>query len=220
MNTGIDKNYFTMVVLLLSALLSSCSPESKKEDLSNEDNNVFYYDSLVGSTNDSLKVYLKNDSLFFIMSNRKRVVVPWSKKNFYPDQKLKGIFILSGEQLEKQEVLEMGNKILYTILDEQYRGQMYVISLTDLSFYRDKKFNRDFLVSNSGMYLLDKNRERLIVVDKPILDEESEDMVSPIFIYEIKDGAFNLIDKSKVKGELIYSDSLVYSFFKDYIKSK
>lgn len=114
----------------------------------------------------------------------------------------------------------MDGKILYTISDEQYRGQMYVISLTDFSFYRDEKFNRNFLVSSSGMYLLNKNEGRVVVVDKPVLDEKSGDMVSPILIYEIKDGTFKLIGNSETKGELIYSDSLVYSFFKDYIKPR
>ncbi len=220
MNAEIGKNGKPMIVLLLSVLLLSCSSEGKKDSLNEVHDKVIYYDSLVKSTNDSLKVYLKNDSLFFIVRNSKKIVLPWDKKNFYPDQRLKGIVTLSGEWLEKQEVIEMDGKILYTISDEQYRGQMYVISLTDFSFYRDEKFNRNFLVSSSGMYLLNKNEGRVVVVDKPVLDEKSGDMVSPILIYEIKDGTFKLIGNSETKGELIYSDSLVYSFFKDYIKPR
>jgi hypothetical protein len=196
----VTRNRFIMIIVSMLTLLFSCSSENKKETFVDVNDKVLLYDSLVAKQeSDSLKVYIKNDSLFFVMSDRRKVAVPWNKKNFHSEERLRGIYTLTIDGLEKQEVLRVGERIFYTILDEQYRGQMYVISLTDLTFYRDEKFNRDFLISNSGMYLLDKDGERLIVVDRPVLDEKDEDMISPFFVYEIKEKSFRLINKSSVK---------------------
>jgi hypothetical protein len=109
--------------------------------------------------------------------------------------------------------------VYFTIFDELYRGQLYAIRFDKKVFLEDLQFKRNYLVSQSGIYIFDKQRNRIITVDKAYLDEKTNELITTLPIYIVKEKSFENIGIAKFKGELIYSDSLIIQFYNKYQKA-
>jgi hypothetical protein len=179
------------------------------------------YDSVISSKKDSLAVFFKKDSVFFKHTNGIKAIlsIPWSKKENYPSENLKGIYIVDKNALHKLSVIENKDLVYFTIFDELYRGQLYAMRFDKKVFLEDLQFKRNYLVSQSGIYIIDKQRNRIITVDKAYLDEKTNEMLTPLVVYLVKEKSFENLGVVKFKGELLYSDSLIILFYNKYQKA-
>jgi len=179
------------------------------------------FDSVIGPKKDSLIVSFKKDTVFFKHSNNTKTIlsIPWSKKENYPSENLNGIYLIDKGTIQKLSVIENTDLVFFTIFDELYRGQLYAIKFDKKFFLEDVHFKRNYIVSQSGIFIIDNQRNRIITVDKPYLDEKTNEMFTPLVVYLVKDKSFENLGVAKFKGELIYSDSLIIQFYNKYQKA-
>jgi len=211
-----------VIYIVLATLFLRCSNANKPNPVANTaTKEVVLFDSVISPKKDSLTVFFKKDSVFFKHTNDVKSIlsVPWKEGNYYPSENLKGLYIVNENLLVKTSVIELNNMILFTIFDELYRGELYAIRFNKKSFLKDISLKRDYISCASGIYILDEKRNRIITVDKPILDEKADTMTTPFRIYELSEQSFDFIASIKYKGELIYSDSLIIQFYNKYQKA-
>lgn len=208
MISGIFKGVMALVIFLAIA----CGSAVKNS----EENYVLYIDTLIND--DQVEIGFKRDSIHVLIAKNKIAQISWNKNGFVPEKSLQGIYVLENGKLLTQTVLITSDKIFFTVPDEQLRGYLYIISRTKGSLTIDKKFNREFIVSNSGVFFIDDNKKRAIVIEKPVLDSSSDEMITPLKSFDYSTEFFEYKEEQQTPGELIYNDSLLHAFFEQQQK--
>ncbi len=207
----------SIVNVFFLCLLVSCSKPKQQIGAENAIRNydtlksqgIVYCDTLVG--HQKIKIELRNDSLYFVMKN-KTIVEKFNKPSFYPDKNIKCIYSIRNKKIIRSSVIEVGDNLFFAITDEQNRGQLYALSLKELKLYTDEKFERKFLLSQSGIFLLNNKEEKIVTVDRLSVATDNTQINTNLYWFSLTDSLFfEYKRKEIVKGDYYHSDSLISS---------
>jgi hypothetical protein len=193
------------------------SPSSKIIEAEIKKNRVVYIDTVI--EDQAIKIYLNNDSLFFELNSELASVTSFGKPDFYPVKNTKGLYRLDKGTLVKSSISKRGDRLYFAIPDEQNRGQLYVLDVNSKKIYVDKKFRRNYLISYSGIFLLNEKNNTIIGVDKPVAKEGSEKLNTNLFFYSLRDSLqFEFQGEKSMDGGYYFDDSLILNFMRNNMK--
>jgi len=179
----------------------------------------------------NFKVYEKNKVLFFYYKDETRIVfdsISYTIDKNNSHEKCHGIATLIGNTIEYNQFLNFNDSIFYfTIYDESYRVVLFSLTINknkkSFTFIKDISFQRQYLYSYLGYFLVDASKNKILAVDKAVF-EESKEVYLPIYVYQIFNNNYILKKEYKQFGERInfnsddeanlYARELAYKYLK------
>ncbi|MGZ3753526.1 MAG: hypothetical protein ACXVAU_19730, partial [Mucilaginibacter sp.] len=135
-----------------------------------------------------------------------------------------GIYEIKNDSIKRSRSMVLNNWRLFVTYEDVgfgYRGQLYVFDVKKKKLIRDAQFNRNYLYSARGIFIIDKSNHsnKIFAIDKPRYYEEKGRFITYADLYSIGPKKFNYIRSIPGVEELTESDSLIIKFYdKDLAK--
>ena len=194
-------------------------PSSMLPNINSTNVNILY-DSSIDTGKDSIKIYFKNDSIFIRNNTTSTLIgIPWQKKEQYPAEKYKGIYIVDDSTIHRLSYKRFNGLVYIGIDDLLGGGQLYVLDFKKKVHYIDTAFNRDYIYGKPGIFILDTDRDRILSISMPIAQDKKNEPISLVTIYSPGGYKYNYLGEIYYPGALAYSDSLIKIFYRKYQKA-
>jgi hypothetical protein len=134
-----------------------------------------------------------------------------------PENMCKAIYVLGSDSLERRTIFITKNFAFVTTfenLGQGLRTNLYVIDLVHRSLIRDPDFQRDYLYSSAGIFVIETGSGRIFSVDAPALYESKNEVIVPASLYEMKGRHFHFIRNVYEAGEEAPGGAALMAFFK------
>lgn len=195
-------------LLICVYFLSSCeSKPTSSRDVTSKSPVDFNADSSMKLSSVENNKYLTFDTLKFLIPKNLNI----NSSNVYS-----GIYEIKGNSFRRHKSIIFNDHAFLTTsedLGKGIRGYLYVFDNRTKSLVKDSTFKRNSLYSSAGIFIIDRNTNRIFSVDKPEWYDAKQENIIPASISVVKGGYFvNLKNVYKVGGEVPTDTSLV-SFY-------
>jgi hypothetical protein len=201
------------------SILVGCSNEGSRKQTAREETKS--PQNTVVQIPDSVKV-LTEGNIKIISVDTTKFQVP-VEVNVTAENIYDGIFELKTDSLIKRRVLILKNLAFLTTFEDLgmgIRSNLYVFDLARKSLIRDSSFDRAYLHSSAGVFVIDANEGKIFTIGKPAWYDSKKEIITAGSFYSIK-GNFFYFEKNVYKvGELgidILADSSILSFYKNAV---
>ena len=131
-----------------------------------------------------------------------------------------GMYELKSNSLERHRFL-ITNKLAYLTTCENLgrgiRTYLYAFDKHNKSLIRDSAFQRDFLFSSAGIFVIEMSSNMIFAVDKSEWYDSKQENITPASLYVAKGKYFeNVKNVYRIEGD-DPSDTSLISFFKNSI---
>jgi hypothetical protein len=213
----------TIINLIVSyCILFGCSNEGARKQTTREATKSVQ--SSVGQIPESVELLSKSNIKiisFDTITFQVPVEVNVTAENIYD-----GIFELGTDSLIKRKVLIHKNLVFLTTFEDLgmgIRSNLYVFDLACKSLIRDSSFNREYLHSSAGVFVIDANEGKIFTIGKPAWYDSKSKIITAGSFYWIKGSYFYFEKNVYMDGELgidTLADSSILSFYKNSIAGK
>lgn len=164
------------------------SRESISKTTINDSNYFVIVDSVLNNT--KVRIAASSDSLFINIDNKKNNFL-WGGKRDLPKERLTGLFFIDNKKILKKGFFFKNNLMLFTIFDDLYRGELFILNLENGSLVKNKTSETIFLNSDEGPYIIDKKTNRIITISMTLVSGDAEVMNRKVAIYSFNDKEIN-----------------------------
>ena len=205
MSTKVIIRYLLIICVYF---LSSCEskPTSSRDVTSKSPIDINADSSMKLSSVENNK-YLTFDTLKFLIPKDLNI----NSSNVYS-----GIYEIKGTSFKRHKSLIFNNHAFITTskdLGRGIRGYLYVFDIRNKSLIKDSTFKRNSLYSSAGIFIIDRNTNRIFSVDKPEWYDAKQENIIPASISYIKGGYFENLKNVYKVGDEIPTDTSLVSFF-------
>jgi hypothetical protein len=204
MNTKVIIRYLLICVYFLS----SCeSKPTSSRDVTSKSPIDINADSLMKLSSIENNKYLTFDTLKFLIPKNLNI----NSSNVYS-----GIYEIKGNSFKRRKSLIFNNHAFLTTsedLGKGIRGYLYVFDIRNRLLIRDSTFKRNSLYSSAGIFIIDRNTNRIFSVDKPEWYDAKQQNIIPASISYIKGNYFENLKNVYKVGDEVPTDTSLVSFF-------
>ena len=208
-------NIASLVMLLAMGRSLSLSFSSQKSNYSDLHN---VQPQQLTKANDSvtknIKFYVKNDSICF-MVNRKSFCLP-KRAGIDYRHTFDGLYEINGARLKKSDCVILNHLIYFTTYDDVgrgHRGYLYVFDTKTKTLVKDSEFNRNFLYSAAGIFIIDKKTDKVFCVSKSGWFDRKQIAIVYASMYSIDGANFRVSRIVYEKSDDLESDTSVVNFY-------
>ena len=184
------KNICVLLIIIIG--LQSCglgTQENQNKEIPNKtatsDSTYFtLVDTLV--KNLKVRVIISEEGLVAHLNEQKKNL-PWGVKRGLPKQILTGLFFIDDKKITNKEVWFKDNLLLFTIFDELYRGELFILNLDTGLFIKQKSSKNPFLNSDVGPFIIDKKTNRIITTSNTLINTNPDIQNRSVGIYSFSD---------------------------------
>lgn len=174
--------------------------------------------------NQPVKVFAK-DNIKFIEFDTLAFKVPVDVK--ITDENLyNGIYEWKSDSLIRRKFLILKHLAFLTTFEDLGRGirsNLYVFDITGKFLIKDSSFERNYLHSSAGIFVVDYNNGKIFVIGKSEWYDSKREIITGASFYEINGRYFDFERNVYKDGELgvgTPSDTSIISFYKNAIAGK
>jgi hypothetical protein len=166
-------------------------------------------------------ITLTNEKVKSISFDTVKIQVP-AETNITSENIYDGIYEWKRGSLIRQKVLTLNNLVFLTTfedLGQGIRSNLYVYDLVRHSFIIDSSFNRDYLHSSAGVFVIDASDSKLFVIGKPVWYDAKKEIITAASFYNIEGKYFhfnkNIYKDGELGSDTTLADSSIISFYKN-----
>jgi hypothetical protein len=197
--------------------LSGCTNEASRKQTTPAETNA--NKNNVRESPQLVKVSTKNN-IKSISFDTVTLEVP-IQANITPENLYDGIYEFQSDSLTRRKIIILNNLAFITTFEDLgtgYRSFLYVFDVDRKIFIRDSSFNRDYLYSTGGVFVIDANKGKIFQIDKSTSFVAKNEMITPASFYEVKGKYFDFEKSIYRDGELgigMPADTAILIFYKN-----
>ena len=205
MNTKVIIRYLLICVYFLSSCQSKPTSGRAVNSKLRKDINS---DSSMRISSVENNKYLIFDTLKFLIPKNLNI----DSSNVYS-----GIYEVKGGSFKRYKSIIFNNHAFLSTsedLGKGIRGYLYVFDIRNKSLVKDSTFKRNSLYSSAGIFMIDRNTDRIFSVDNPEWYDAKQQNIIPASISYIKGGYFEYLKNVYKVGNEVPTDTSLVTFFK------
>lgn len=205
MKSRIIAGYLLVCICCFSACVNK--PGSNL-GVSKDSGNDFYSESAIKFDSVQQNRYITVDTVKFLIPK---------DINLNPGNVYNGIYEIHGNSLRRYKCVKSGQHAFLTTfenLGQGARSHLYVFDAQHKSLIRDFEFNRNYLYSSAGIFIVDRSTHKIFSVDKPEWYDAKQELIIPASISYIKGDHFETLKNIYKVGNEVPGDTSLISFYK------
>jgi len=164
---------------------------------------------------DSLMKLLSVDNHKYLTFDTLKFLIP-KDVNINSGNVYSGIYEIKGNSFKRHKSLIFNRHVFLTTFEDLgmgIRSRLYVFDICNKSLIRDTAFNRYYLYSSAGIFIIDRSTQRIFSVDKPEWYDARQTSIITASISYIKGNHFENLKNVYKVGDEVTTDTSLVSFF-------